>query len=285
MKGIDIAKWNPISDYAAVSRQVNFAIIKVINKSCNEDGLFSTHLKGCRDNNIPIFGVYNYSYTESIDKAKSDARAVISVLRKHNLNTIVWLDIEETEIAKRLKRSLILLIDAYRLEIESAGYKFGIYTGLSYYNTFLKPYIDKLNDIPFWIARYPSSSPMTVAQNPNPSKKPIVPNMVGWQYTSKGQVKGIKGNVDISEWYGYEAVDKSTEKVYPTLRKGDQNEYVRAWQTFLNLNGYDVGKAGADGIFGKDTEKAVYKYQKDHPECGTPDGVIGPKTWASLPII
>lgn len=68
----------------------------------------------------------------------------------------------------------------------------------------------------------------------------------------------------------------------PTLRLGDRNEYVKAWQIYLNMHGYDVGKAGADGIFGKDTEKAVYKYQKDHPECGKPDGIIGPKTWASI---
>ena len=38
----------------------------------------------------------------------------------------------------------------------------------------------------------------------------------------------------------------------------------------------------ADGIFGSKTEAAVIKWQKDHPVCGKPDGIIGPKTWASI---
>lgn len=84
--------------------------------------------------------------------------------------------------------------------------------------------------------------------------------------------------------YDREEIDdvKDIAIAHPTLRLGDSNEYVKAWQIYLNRHGYDVGKAGCDGKFGKDTWKAVYKYQKDHPECGTPDGVIGPKTWASI---
>ena len=56
---------------------------------------------------------------------------------------------------------------------------------------------------------------------------------------------------------------------------------MKAWQTFLNLNGYSLV---ADGIFGSKTEAAVRAWQKAHPECGKPDGIIGPKTWASLPF-
>ena len=70
-------------------------------------------------------------------------------------------------------------------------------------------------------------------------------------------------------------------KKYPTLRKGDKNEYVRAWQTFLNLNGYECGTN--DGIFGSKTEKAVKAWQRNHQLKD--DGIIGPKTWASLPLL
>ena len=65
----------------------------------------------------------------------------------------------------------------------------------------------------------------------------------------------------------------------PTLRKGDRNEYVRAWQTYLQMNGYDVGRSGADGIFGNDTEKAVMRYQQDHQ---IESGYIGPLTWKTI---
>lgn len=66
---------------------------------------------------------------------------------------------------------------------------------------------------------------------------------------------------------------------YPTLRMGDRSDYVRAWQAFLNMSGYPCGLE--DGIFGKNTRIAVIDYQRDHGL--TPDGIIGPKTWASIP--
>ena len=67
---------------------------------------------------------------------------------------------------------------------------------------------------------------------------------------------------------------------YPTLKIGSTGEYVLSWQCFLNLSGYPCGDE--DGIFGKNTRLAVIEYQKNHPECGKPDGIIGPKTWTSL---
>ena len=84
------------------------------------------------------------------------------------------------------------------------------------------------------------------------------------------------------ERYDGESIDDPTDLAieHPTLRKGDRNEFVRAWQIYLNSHGYSCG--AADGIFGQKTYDAVYKWQKDHPECGKPDGIIGPKTWASI---
>lgn len=65
---------------------------------------------------------------------------------------------------------------------------------------------------------------------------------------------------------------------HPTLRKGDRGDEVRQWQAFLNANNFPCGII--DGIFGKNTEKAVKQYQAAHGLVA--DGIIGPKTWASL---
>ena len=70
---------------------------------------------------------------------------------------------------------------------------------------------------------------------------------------------------------------------HPILKRGSRGEAVRAWQIFLNLHGYDVGKAGADGIFGVGTETAVKAWQRDNGLVD--DGIIGKKTWDSLPIV
>jgi len=87
------------------------------------------------------------------------------------------------------------------------------------------------------------------------------------------------------EWDA-EALGKEPEKqtvlkpgeYYPTLRKGDENEYVLHWQKYLNQLGYHCGTE--DGIFGKNTELAVKEYQK--AKGLTPDGIIGSKTWDSV---
>lgn len=72
----------------------------------------------------------------------------------------------------------------------------------------------------------------------------------------------------------------------PTIRKGDRGPYVKECQEDLLALGYDVGKTGADGIFGKNTEAAVKKFQKEHKDRdGKPlkvDGIVGQKTWGAL---
>ena len=61
----------------------------------------------------------------------------------------------------------------------------------------------------------------------------------------------------------YDALGTTAEeKNLPTLKRGDRGTAVLAWQNYLLTCGIDVGKYGADGIFGKDTESAVLIYQK-----------------------
>lgn len=87
------------------------------------------------------------------------------------------------------------------------------------------------------------------------------------------------------EWDA-EALGKPAEKhdvltpgeYYPTLKKGDKNDYVLHWQKYLNLLGFHCGTE--DGIFGKNTELAVKEYQLS--KGLTPDGIIGSKTWDSV---
>ena len=91
---------------------------------------------------------------------------------------------------------------------------------------------------------------------------------------------GVVNKYDLSQYdYGSSIVpsDDLDDILHPTLRKGDRNEYVRAWQMFLNQNGYCCGSA--DGIFGDRTEAAVIKYQQDK---GMEAGYIGPLTWNTI---
>lgn len=71
-----------------------------------------------------------------------------------------------------------------------------------------------------------------------------------------------------------------TVVTHRTLKKGCKGDDVKALQTFLNLKGYDCGVT--DGIFGNKTASAVKAFQKAYPECGTPDSIVGVKTWAVI---
>ena len=71
-----------------------------------------------------------------------------------------------------------------------------------------------------------------------------------------------------------------TPKKKPTIKRGSKGPYVKECQIELMKLGYDVGKSGSDGIFGKNTEKAVKKFQKDQKL--KVDGIVGPNTWAAL---
>lgn len=65
-----------------------------------------------------------------------------------------------------------------------------------------------------------------------------------------------------------------------TLRRGSSGSDVKKMQQSLIDAGYDVGTAGADGIYGSATEAAVRKYQQDNGLVV--DGVAGNQTLGKL---
>ena len=279
MKGIDVAKWNGIINWQKVKNDgVDFAILKVINKTGIEP-LFEHNYSGAKSVGIPI-GVYNYSYARNVVQARNDAASVVSCLIGKDVSMKVWLDVED-ECQKNIGQKLIDIIKAYQNVIESAGGQFGVYTGLSFYNSFIKPYASQL-DCPFWIARYPSNERMKFSDNIQEDKKPvIIHDLFAWQYSSKGNVDGINGNVDFSICYGTpETTQKPQESDYipsVVIRKGSKGNDVKWVQERLVMAGYIIA---IDGDFGTKTEKAVKSFQKKNGLVA--DGIVGPKTISVL---
>ena len=70
------------------------------------------------------------------------------------------------------------------------------------------------------------------------------------------------------------------DMTFPTIRKGDIGNAVKALQLALVAYEYNIGKYGADGEFGLDTENAVKRFQKN---SGIEvDGIVGKDTWSKL---
>ena len=219
MKGIDVAKWNGVIDWKKVKNAgVQFAILKAINKQCKVEDAFDRNYAGALSVGLPI-DVYNYSYATTETKAKTDAQAVLNAIKGKNIGT-VWLDVED-KIQQNLGMTLVNIINVYREVIEKAGYGFGVYTGLSFYNTLLRPYHSFL-DCKFWIARYPSRAIIGFDFEPDKNKKPnIINKLWGWQYSSTCRIDGINGNVDVSLQYDAEEKSESGIVQYSLAHDGN----------------------------------------------------------------
>lgn len=191
-KGIDVSSYQGVIDWKKVAADgVEFAILKVIRKDLQPDKQFENNYKGCADAGVVVQGVYNYSYATSVTKAVADAQRVLEVLAGRKV--MVWLDVED-KCQEGLGSKLIDIIHAYAGIIKGAGLEFGVYTGEYFYNTYIKPYGGV--NYPLWIARYGKND-----GNINEQYEPAINGMVGWQYTSEGNVTGISGRVDMNVWY------------------------------------------------------------------------------------
>lgn len=109
-----------------------------------------------------------------------------------------------------------------------------------------------------------------------------------WLIEARGVMYGVvktKLSQRKPKWWGWMTVyfdytGADSETPTGVLQRGEVGEAVKAMQEALLGLGYDLGKWGADGEFGKATEAAVKAFQREH---GLPDtGIWGPAAQAKL---
>lgn len=189
---IDVSKHQGMIDWAAVKASgVKGAIIRCgygDDVKTQDDSRFKENIEGCIANDIP-FGVYIYSYAKNLFQAVSEADHVERLVDpyKDKLSFPVYLDLEQ----EGTQAGAVERARKFASVLQADGYKVGIYANLNWW----KNYLVSLNEFPKWVAAY--------GQNTGrPGTKPNMPGMVMWQYTSIGNIPGIKGNVDLNEYYG-----------------------------------------------------------------------------------
>lgn len=74
--------------------------------------------------------------------------------------------------------------------------------------------------------------------------------------------------------------NKTCSLILPVLVRGDRSDAVRSLQLLLIGNGYSCGYWAEDGVFGRDTERALLAFQKDRylDETGRADN----ESWQQL---
>lgn len=259
LKGIDVSSWQGKPDWPKVSNSgVKFAILRIHQKS-GVDTSFEHNYKGCKSNGI-LIGGYKYSYALTPAQAIDEAEDVLSVLGGRGLDFPVFYDLEWSQQRSLGKQAIENIAVAFLTRIKKAGYKVGIYCNLDWYNNVLT---DALKQYDCWIARYP-------ANDNGSAQERLRPNVgVGWQYSSKGKVSGISGNVDMDVFYKdyRDSNQKGETKMvkisncghdergrYAGGKAGDQtgteyqimNWYSRPWLCVLRFNDAKIATMIAD---------------------------------------
>ena len=189
---IDVSAHNGNIDWATVKRDSGIygAIVRISGGAQNEDTKLATNISALKQYNIP-YGIYIYSYAENYDEGVYYGNWTNSIINKYNLNPTlgIYLDLENSDsYNENILNSPIGtaiytdITKGYVSKVPNAR----IYANLNYANGILNtPYLrSKLT----WIAQWESKCDYTEYYNL-------------WQYTSKGSVPGINGNVDMSYYY------------------------------------------------------------------------------------
>lgn len=187
-KGIDVSYHNGTIDWKAVknSGSVQFAILRAgYGKSISQkDKQFENNYAGCKLNEIPC-GAYWYSYALSADEALEEAKTCLDIIKGRRFEYPILFDIEEDRHIKLGREKCSEICRTFCDYLEKNGYYAGIYTFDSFANTNLADNIKK---------RYS----MAIARI---GDKPRYSTYSVWQYSWKGKINGISGDVDMDYCY------------------------------------------------------------------------------------
>lgn len=233
IKGIDVSSYQGKPDWAKVTKAgVKFAILRIHQKA-GVDSSFEYNYKNCRSNGF-LVGGYKYSYALTPVQAIEEAENVIEVLNGRGLDFPVFYDLEWSQQRSLGKQAIENITVAFLTRIKKAGYKVGIYCNLDWYNNVLT---DALKQYDCWIARYPASDNGSVQER-------LRPNVgVGWQYSSKGKVDGINGNVDMNVFY--KDYRDSDQKRGSTVSKTKLQKFTELGDYYASNGGYLEKKSNA----------------------------------------
>ena len=204
--GIDCSHHQGWINWKAVKRDgKDFCIMKCIYESSRKpDEFFERNYKGCVENNI-LPGIYVYHARQSAASPDGEASAVLKVLNKRPLPYFIWLDLEDKNLRTMGQSAIDQIISVETKIFRDAGYKVGIYCNKDWYDNVIDT--RWRSQFRFWIARYPLNDVGEMDERLSP-----MAYAAAWQYSSKGKVNGISGNVDMD--VDFIDIPNSSEREY-----------------------------------------------------------------------
>lgn len=194
--GIDISKHNGNIDWNAVKNSgVQYVILRCGYRGSAsgvlvEDQKFKSNIQGATAAGLKV-GIYFFSQAVNEVEAVEEASMTLSLIKNYRITYPVYIDVESANgradgISKAARTSVI---NAFCQTIRNSGYTPGLYANKNWLTE--KINTGALGGCKIWLAQYVAA-----------------PTYGGryemWQYSSRGSIAGIKGNVDLNVSYmGY----------------------------------------------------------------------------------
>lgn len=194
-KIIDVSEWQGVIDWNSVVRDdVTLSIIRIQDGSSHQDLKYMENLQKCI-NAGGKYAVYAYFRGTSTSDAQQEARdfyqRVQRVVANKQQPVFYAIDVESTEMGGNVSQ-MRAGIEAFMSQLNTLGvpdHKIVLYIANHLYSSFN---LNTARAGAIWIPSYGQNDGSIVN-----STKPTHPYDL-WQYTSKGRVSGITGNVDMN---------------------------------------------------------------------------------------
>ncbi len=230
LKGIDVSEWQGDIDFATAAKAIDFAVIRAGygREEYQIDKKWDRNYKGFKKQGTPV-GAYWYCYADCAEDARREAAVFLKMLKGKQFELPVFYDILEDDhipilqqAAEKKGTTVAALINeivpAFCSVMEQNGYYVGVYCSTSGYTYYLNDH-NKQRYVQ-WVADWRGTCGYT-------GEKVI------WQYSSKGKVPGISGDVDKDYAYtdfadikklgfnGWNAADYKANPETPEVKPAD----------------------------------------------------------------
>lgn len=196
-QGIDISAWQGNIDWGQVKNCIEAIIIRAGYGKNNIDQKWVPNVEAVRDSSLDV-GAYWFSYAYTADMAYMEGcYAANAVKNKFGDRQIpIAFDLEYDSVAYAAKKGVkigraeaTLFAIRFLTAVKEFGYRPMLYTNIDYIRNYFDLGVIRaaIPDLLLWVACWGS--------------EPKDYNMAVWQYSSKGSVAGIIGNVDMDEVY------------------------------------------------------------------------------------
>lgn len=194
---IDVSTHNGAINWEKAKNNIDGAIIRCgfgMDIASQDDAQYKRNIEECIRLDIP-FGVYLYSYANTVEKAKSEAEHVLRLVNnyKDKIKLHIWYDIEDKIQLNLEKNTLTNIITTFCNKIAENGLSVGIYAN----NNWLRNRIDKCIQDKYliWSAGYGNNDGQA-----HEEAKYNHNNVICWQYSSNGNIDGV-GRCDVNYYY------------------------------------------------------------------------------------